>query len=100
MENKINIERYAPKIATYIFTEVTTNTTSGTWCVSFEEIQSYYGVDLEKEEELLEAIKNHLNTDFGNFIADFEVYDNQFDVNLWTNYCVNNVDLEDELWGE
>ena len=94
----MNIERYAPKIATYIFTEVTRNTSSGTWCVEFDDINSYYGVNLQEDEELLEAVKEHLWKDFGHLIADFEVYDNLFDVNLWTNYCIDDVDGEEDLW--
>ena len=94
----MNIQRYAPKIATYIFVEASRNTEGGTWCIDFDEINTYYGVNLQEDNELLEEIEMHLHADFGNFIADFEVYDNQFDVNLWTNYCINDVYGEDELW--
>ena len=98
---KINIERYAPKIATYIFTQATTNTESGAWCAYFDEIEDYYGIeDLKSNQELLDAIENHLNVDFGHFIGDLSVYDDHFDLMLWTNYCVNNVEDEDDLWDE
>ena len=95
----MNIKRYAPKIATYIFTQATTNTESGAHCVFFDEIEDYYGIeDLKNNQELLDAIENHLNVDFGHFIGDLFVYEDHFDLMLWTNYCINDVEDEDELW--
>ena len=98
MDRKIFIKRYAPKIATYIFVEASRNTSSCIWYVEFEDINKYYEVKLEEDEDLLEAVQQHLDEDFGHLILDYEVYDNQFDVNLFTNYCVDDTEGEDELW--
>lgn len=95
----MNIKRYAPKIATYIFIEATTNTESGAWCIYFDEIESYYGIeDLKSNQELIDAIEERLNVDFGHFISDLFVYEDHFDLMLWTNYCINDVDGEEDLW--
>ena len=92
----MTIEILAAKIATYIFTEAARETTSGAWCIDFKDINAQFGVNLEESGELLEAIQEQLDSAFGHLICDYEVYDNQFDINLFTNYCIENVDNEEE----
>lgn len=94
------IDRWSHKIATYIFCETSRETSSCTWFVDFEDINSFYGIKLESDIDLLEAVQRVLDTDFVAFIADYYVTDEGFDMNLWTNYCCCEVDGEDELWEE
>lgn len=95
----MTIERLAPKIATYIFTKSATQTTTGNYCVSFEEINSFYSeynVKLEDNTELLLAVEDALYSQYGDGILDLEIYDNEFDLVLGFDYCVNEVDFEEE----
>ena len=95
----MTIDRLAPKIATYIFTQAATQTSTGNWHVSFEEINSFYSeynVKLEEDIELLTAVEYALYDQYGDGILDLEIYDNEFDLVLGFDYCVNEVDFEEE----
>ena len=92
----MTIERLAPKIATYIFTKSATQTTTGNYCVSFEEINNFYGITIEDNPELLIAVEDALYNQYGDGILDLEIYDNEFDLVLGFDYCVNEVDFEEE----
>lgn len=100
MKRENYIDRWSHKIATYIFTTVSQETTSGAWVVEYEEIFRYFGINVKQDKELLNAICDVLDKDFSLFIADYELVEEGFDVNLWTNFCCNEVDFEDELWEE
>lgn len=95
----MTIERLAPKIATYIFTRASVNTSTGNWHVSFEEINafySHYNIKLEKDSELLSAIEDALYSQYGDAILDMEIYDDEFDLVLGFDYCIEEVDFEDD----
>jgi hypothetical protein len=88
-------KQLAAKIAAYIFTESSKETTTGNWCVSFKEINSFYDIELEKNQELLAEVENALYTNFGDAILDLEINEEEFDLILGYAYCVNEVDFEE-----
>lgn len=102
------IDRWSHKIATYIFCKASMNTESGNYFVYFSNINSFYDINLESDIDLQNKIIDVLNEEFSNFIIDFDVYEDTlvndskwcFDMNLFTNYCCNDTDFEDELWEE
>lgn len=95
---KVNVRQLVNKIATSIFCEVTTSTTSCCWCV--------YGEELEKEYELKEGTIKQLKDDivdalynlYAEQILEMEVYEENgdivFDLDLGTSYCTGY--LEDD----
>jgi hypothetical protein len=98
------LDRWGHKIATYIFCEASRHTESGQYYVYFKNINSFYGINLESDRDLQNKIIDILNEEFSNVIIDFDVYEDdskwRFDMNLFTNYCCNDTDFEDELWEE
>lgn len=93
------LEMYAHKIATFMFVEASRGTTSSGWSMFFDEIKDWCGVDLYKDKELVEAIIEVLNTDFGHIITEVWVEDDCFYYGLWYNFCLGFVDDELEERG-
>lgn len=76
-------------IAYDIFKEGTTNTSSGTWIVYFDEIQDKYKVDLNDDKEMLEAIAEELHNSFEEKIAEINILEDALDLTFYLDFCPN-----------
>ena len=80
-------EKYAEIIADTIVEEGTTKTTSGNWHVHFCEIEDKFAVDLDEDEDMLELIKSVLYDNYGDAIAEMDIYNSQFDIMYFLFWC-------------
>ena len=102
----IRYENLLAKIATSIYTECATQTTTCAWSVYFDDIEDDYALEPGFiDDEVAEDIEDTLYTFFGEFIAQIEIVgepedgtdrevNRYFDVTLFTNYCTGI--LEDD----
>lgn len=88
-------EQYAQTIAEYLIDEGTANTYSGNYHFGYTEINERFGVALPVDDELLDMIVNHLDT---NIVSDIITGEN-IDLMFYTQYCPNVEDEETELSG-
>ncbi len=77
---------YAKTIADYLIRTSTENTLTGNWLTGFDEIEKEFGVNLSEDTDLLDKICDHLSTS-GEVLCDLQVYDEQFDLTFYTDYC-------------
>lgn len=80
-------EKYAEIIADAIVEEGTTNTSTGNWHIDFCEIKDKFAVDLDEDEDLLELVKSALYDNYGDAIAEMDIYDSQFDIMYFLFWC-------------
>lgn len=95
MAHGVTVQSKASEIAQYIIRTGTENTTSGNWYVSFDEIEDQFGVNLASDVDLLDRVCECL-FDAGDVVAEFDVYDDEFDMMFYTDYCINYEDDDDE----
>lgn len=94
------------KIATYLYCETANNTSTGAWCVDFEEVVETFSVPKELfTAEFVEDIIHTLITDFGKQVAEcwvnIEDPDNpNFDITLYYDYIPGYVDEDASLINE
>lgn len=88
-------ESYAQSIAEYLMDEGTANTSSGNYHFDYSEINEIFGVALPADDELLDMIVKHLDTDI---VSDVNTVED-FDLMFYTQYCPNATDEETELPG-
>ncbi len=84
-----DLEKYAEVIADAMVREGTEGTSSGNWHTSFEEIKDEFGVDLIFDKEMVDRIENALYSIYGDVISEMDIYDNEFDIMYFLNYCPN-----------
>ena len=76
----------------------TTKTTSGSWYVSFDEVASKFGLDVEYIKENAKAIAAWLDKKHEEIISETWLDDGGFDMNFGLAYCPNVE--EDGIWQE
>lgn len=76
-------------VVNHIISEAVVNTTNGSWCVYFEEIEVEFETKLTKEarDKILSLLKDRVE------VAEVEINENCFDMVLWLHYC--GIDEED-----
>lgn len=85
------IQRLIRKIASYCYAEVVMETTSGAWCIYFEDIASFFEVPVKTIEDLKETINFEILKYEG--VSDIEYQAGEcFDINMFTDYCVNDIE--------
>lgn len=88
-------ESYAQTIAEYLIDYGTAKTYSGNYHFDYTEINERFGVSLPVDDELLDMIVNHLDTD----IVSNVIIGGDIDLMFYTKYCPNVEDEETELHG-
>lgn len=86
-------ESYAQTIAEYLIDEGTARTFSGNYHFDYTEINERFGVALPVDDELLNMIVDHLDTD----IVSDVITGKDIDIMFYTQYCPNTEDEETEL---
>lgn len=71
------------KVAEFIFEEVIKNTTDCQYCVDFSEVQDHFQSEELIQQDVDEIIIALYETEK---VADVQVYDDMFDVILYTDY--------------
>ena len=77
---------YAQTIAEFMIHRGTENTTTGNWHFDFDAIDERFGLDLKNDEEMVELIRQELYKQ-GDIVSEVDIYDNDFDLMFYLNYC-------------
>ena len=77
---------YAQTIAEFMIHRGTENTTTGNWHFGFDDISARFGLDLKNDEEMVELIRQELYKQ-GDIISEVDIYDDDFDLMFYLNYC-------------
>lgn len=101
--HKMAYEDLLSKMATAMFCDCATNTTTNNWCFSEEDIKELlvdYMVETElNTKDLMQDLVDVLQDQFQNQVCECTLLDNQIngleiDITLWDSFCVNYVDEE------
>ena len=87
---------YAQTIAEFITDYGTSETMSGNYLISFEEINKRFGVDLFHDEELLNKVMDSFDWDV---VSSLDITDGDFDLTFYTDYCPQYYDEFNQDWG-
>ena len=89
-ESYVEKQDLVTKIGTYIFVEATSNTSTGNWLVTSEEIAEDLDIDEDIIVSLKDDIVDELDANWSNQVESVDTYDDEgllcFDVNLWCDY--------------
>jgi hypothetical protein len=77
---------YAQTIAEHMIQVGTEYTTTGNWHFDFDTIGARFGVDLTRDAEMVSLIEDALY-DKGEILSQIDIYDNEFDLMFYLNYC-------------
>ena len=77
---------YAQTIAEHMIQVGTEYTTTGNWHFDFDTIRARFGVDLTRDAEMVSLIEDALY-DKGEILSQIDIYDNEFDLMFYLNYC-------------
>lgn len=83
---KVDKELYAELISGWIIGESAAKTYSGNYCTYFEEIDEKFDTELSEDAEMVEMIRYAIEAQ-GDIVCDVSVYNECFDVNLYTSFC-------------
>lgn len=88
---------YAQTIADYMIHVGTENTTTGNWHFSFGTISERFGIDLTNDSEMVSLIEEELYKR-GDILSQIDIYDNDFDLMFFLDYCPysDRDEIEDE----
>ena len=79
-------EQYAYTIARYMVQYGTENTTTGNWHFGFDGISKLFGLHLQSDKEMVDLIEQAL-WDQGEILSQIDIYDNDFDLMFYLDYC-------------
>lgn len=79
------------EIAKYIVDAGTSNTESGNWQITFDEVNSLFGTNLPTDADMLGEIQDHIIKNYADMVADIDCSED-FDVIFYTDCCPNYVD--------
>jgi hypothetical protein len=79
-------ETYAYTIAKYMIQRGTESTTTGNWHFGFDDLSERFGLDLKNDEEMVELIEQAL-WDQGEILSQIDIFDDDFDLMFYLNYC-------------
>lgn len=85
------------KVATFIFVNTNNNTNYGTWCTDFEEIEDALGLPFGWVKDNVKKIEDTIYDVYGEMVADMEIADEQFDVNLYHDYIGGYIEDDQAL---
>lgn len=77
---------YAQTIAEFMIHRGTENTTTGNWHFGFDDLSARFGLDLKNDEEMVELIRQELYKQ-GDIISEVDIYDDDFDLMFYLDYC-------------
>lgn len=77
---------YAQIIAEFMIHRGTENTTTGNWHFGFDDLSARFGLDLKNDEEMVELIRQELYKQ-GDIISEVDIYDDDFDLMFYLDYC-------------
>ena len=79
-------QAYARTIAEHMIHVGTENTTTGNWHFGFDTIDERFGTDLLHDEEMVALIEHELY-EHGDILSQIDVFDNDFDLMFYLDYC-------------
>lgn len=79
------------EIAKYIVDAGNSNTESGNWHITFDEVNSLFGTNLPENVDMLGKIQDHIIENYPDMVADIDCSED-FDVIFYTDCCPNCVD--------
>lgn len=82
-------ESLAILLTNWMILEARNNCVHGNWIITYEEIEQIFGIDISKDDELIEAISNCFISDMNcpvGIVADFEVNSDGFDFVLYSDF--------------
>ena len=104
----IHFKDLLSKIATYLYVETSSDTTTNNWITYFEEIEEYFGLEegfIDKD--IADQIEGTLYAEFKEQVAEIEVVyndgfdgsevDRYFDITLYEDFCVGFVEDDQSI---
>ena len=79
-------EQYAYTIARFMIERGTENTTTGNWHFGFDDINERFGLQLQTDAQMVDLIEQAL-CDHGEIISQIDIYDDDFDLMFYLDYC-------------
>ena len=79
-------ETYAYTIAKYMIQRGTESTTTGNWHFGFDDLSERFGIDLKNDSQMVELIEQAL-WDQGEILSQIDIFDDDFDLMFYLNYC-------------
>lgn len=91
LENAIDAyeEGLTSEIADFLVTEGTRETTSGNWCISFEDVAEEFDVDYGWVESNAERIVDYMDSNHEEILSETWLDNGEFDMNFGLAYCPN-----------
>ena len=79
-------ETYAYTIAKYMIQRGTESTTTGNWHFGFDDLSERFGINLKNDSQMVELIEQAL-WDQGEILSQIDIFDDDFDLMFYLNYC-------------